>query len=211
MSIQNIIHKRRTLKVLSAEPKPILKTEVSITDLEEMVTCAGKAPFHYPANNEAIEHTELKSLAPWRFYILDTKTCRDLAKYYIDNNIDGGKIVQMLHTASALIQATWIPEPLDNGKIEFHQKNIEHVAATSAAIQNLLLVATEKGYETYWSSGGTLRENNFKELLNIPTNEQLLGSIFIFSDDNIKNTKQITGAWREKQGSIKDFSSFVTI
>ena len=134
-----------------------------------------------------------------------------MAKYYKDNNIDGGKIVQMLNTASALIQATWIPEPLENDEIQLNQKNIEHIAATSAAIQNLLLVTTEKNYETYWSSGGSLREKAFKKLLNIPINEQLLGSIFIFNKNNMEGSTQITGAWRDQQGDIKDFSTFVSI
>ncbi|GGF66654.1 nitroreductase family protein [Wenyingzhuangia marina] len=211
MSIKNIIHNRRTLKVLNNEPKPITDSEISITDLEEIIACAGKAPFHYPANKNAIDAHQLKSVAPWRFYILETKTCRDLAKYYNDNNIDGGKIVQMLNTATALIQATWIPEPLENNEIQLNQKNIEHIAATSAAIQNILLVATEKNYETYWSSGGSLREDAFKKILNIPINEQLLGSIFIFNKNNIEDATQITGAWRDQQGDLKDFSSFVSI
>ncbi|MGY5354343.1 nitroreductase family protein [Wenyingzhuangia sp. IMCC45467] len=211
MSIKNIISKRRTLKVLSNESLPINNNEITITELQEIITYAGKAPFHYPANKEVLEHSKLKSIAPWRFYILNTETCRDLAKYYTNNNIDGGKIIQMLYSTSALIMATWIPEPDENNNIEFNQKNIEHVAATSAAIQNILLIATEKDYETYWSSGGSLRNDALKTVLNIPLNEQLLASIFIFNKDNIKKTKQITGAWRDQQGDIKDFSSFVTI
>lgn len=211
MSIQKTIANRRTLKVLNTENQPITDTEISIKDIEEIVDAAGRAPFHYPANEAARDMHTLKSLAPWRFYILDTKACRDLSNYYKDNHIEGGKIVQMLNTATALILGTWIPEPLDHETITFNQKNIEHIAATGAAIQNILLVATEKNYETYWSSGGSLREDSFKKLLNIPLNEQLLGSIFIFNKNNIENSKHITGAWRDQQGDIKDFSSFVAI
>lgn len=211
MSIQKIISERRTLKVLDTESRKISNDEITKEELAEIITLAGKAPFHYPANKNAIDNHELKSVAPWRFYILETKTCRDLAKYYKDNNIDGGKIVQMLNTATALIQATWIPESFENNEIQLNQKNIEHIAATSAAIQNILLIATEKDYETYWSSGGSLRENAFKKILNIPINEQLLGSIFIFNKNNIEGATQITGAWRNQQGDIKDFSSLVSI
>ncbi|NIJ44598.1 nitroreductase [Wenyingzhuangia heitensis] len=208
---KNILLKRRTLKILSDTPLEITLSEELNKDIEEMITLAGKAPFHYPANASSLKNHTLKSLAPWRFYILNTKACRDLAKYYTDNNIEGGKIIQMLHSATALIQATWIPEPSENKELEFNQKNIEHIAATSAAIQNLLLAATEKEFENYWSSGGTLRNDDFKKLLHIPTSEQLLGSIFLFKDINTENTKQVTGAWRNKQGENKDYSSFINI
>lgn len=209
--LKNTLLKRRTIKKLSNTPLKVSTSDNFKTDIEEIIELAGKAPFHYPANSVAIDKHQLKSLAPWRFYILDTKACRDLSFYYTKNNIEGGKIVQILNCATSLIQATWIPEETDVANLEFNQKNIEHIAATSAAIQNLLLVATEKEYETYWSSGGTLREDHFKELLNIPLNEQLLGSIFIFDKNPVENTKEITGAWRNKQGDRKDFSCFVTI
>lgn len=212
MSIfKTILSKRRTLKILSTSSLEINQPENFSNDINEMLELAGKAPFHYPANTKAVEQHQLKSIAPWRFYVLDSKACRDLAAYYLNHKIEGGKIVQMLNCATALIQATWIPEESDSKEMELNQKNIEHIAATSAAIQNLLLSATEKEYENYWSSGGTLRDENFKTLLKIPKNEQLLGSIFLFKDVDTANTKQIKGAWRNKQGKNKDYATFINI
>lgn len=212
MSIQDTILKRRTLKILSSLPLPI-NNDINIieNEIKNLLHLAGSAPFHYPANKTALENHYLTSIAPWRFYVLNEVECRKLAQYMVQNHVDGGKILQMLHTATALIQVTWIPEISTNNEPEMSLKNMEHIAATGAAIQNLLLSATAINYENYWSSGGVLRESSFKELLNIPTNEILLGSVFLFKNIENSNTQQVTGAWRGQQGAIETYAKFVSV
>lgn len=209
-NLNYVLSKRRTLKILSNKPLDIQISSQIKEDINEMIYVAGKAPFHYPASKNNNLDNKLNSVAPWRFYIIDSENCRKLSKYYSDNKIEGGKIIKMLNCATVLIQATWIPEN-NSSKLELSQKNIEHVAATSAAIQNLLLSATNKDYESYWSSGGTLRNDEFKSLLKIPINEQLLGSLFLFKDVDEENIQKISGAWRNKQGNNNDYSTYVAI
>ncbi len=60
---------------------------------------------------------------------------------------------------------------------------MEHIAAASAAIQNLLLAATARGISNYWSSGGVLRSAQVFQQLGIPRQQILLGAIFLFPSE----------------------------
>ena len=62
-------------------------------------------------------------------------------------------------------------------------RNMEHIAAASTAIQNILLGATAAGHPSYWSSGGTLRQREARTLLGIPMDEIFLGCLFVFPED----------------------------
>lgn len=199
MKLQEAIKTRRTLKVLSQENVEV--KDVS-KDVQEILEMGGKAPFHY-ANINTVDK-ELKSLAPWRFYVLDGEQCRKLADIFVEKGINGGKITQMLRSAQSLIQVTWCPEVSEDGEVLLDQKNVEHIAATSAAIQNMLLTATALGYENYWSSGGVLREEFSKKILNIPLDEVLLASLFIFNSET-KNFKTKKGALRGRQGDLESY------
>ena len=70
----------------------------------------------------------------------------------------------------------------------------------------MLLTATSLGYENYWSSGGSLREDHFKGLLGIPLDENILSSLFLF-DKNTENRVTKKGALRGRQGTLESFSS----
>ena len=205
MKLQEAIKSRRTLKVLSEE-NTVMK-DIS-KDVSEILEMGNSAPFHY-INSKAADK-DLKSLAPWRFYVLDGKECNKLADYFTDNNIAGGKIIDMLRAAQSLIQVTWTPEILGETDFADQSINIEHVAATAAAVQNMLLTATALGYENYWSSGGVLKEDQFRNLLHIPLDEQLLASLFLFESDTGRfKTKK--GALRGRQGTIENCSKQIKL
>lgn len=133
--------------------------------------------------------------------------CLKLRKWLMDHN-DTSKIPDMLAAASALIQVTWCPNPppsdlKHSSDSLFHASeiNMEHIAATAAAIQNLLLFATGNNLSSYWSSGGPLRNKPVFNLLDIPAEEVLLGAVFLFSD-KIEQTEQvqvIPGKMRDKR------------
>lgn len=202
MKLQEAIEKRRTLKVLA--DKNVEVKDISL-DVQEIIKMGGKAPFHYINATSALKN--LKSLAPWRFYVLEGESCRKLSDFLIENNIDGGKIINMLRAAQTLIQVTWTPEK-EVEPLLASNSNIEHIAATSAAIQNMLLTATSLGYENYWSSGGVLRETFIKEHLKIPTDELLLASLFLFDQDTA-SMKTKKGALRGRQGDVSSFSKTI--
>ena len=207
MKLQEAIKKRRTLKVLSQENVKVRDISQDVIEICEM---GGKAPFHY-IHSKAAEKS-LKSLAPWRFYVLNGESCRALADYCDENEIEGGKIVQMLRAAQTLIQVTWTPEVSvsEQAGLPVQQTNVEHIAAASAAVQNMLLTATALGYENYWSSGGVLRETQLKEYLGIPSEEHLLASLFVFDTDT-GNCKTKKGALRGRQGDLESFCKFVRL
>lgn len=205
MKLQEAIVSRRTLKVMSSEN--IIGRDIS-EDVLEILEMGNSAPFHY-INSKSSEK-ELDSLAPWRFYVLNGNDCNALASYIEENNIAGGKIIDMLKAAQSLIQVSWTPEPLSDAAFLEQSINIEHIAATSAAVQNMLLTATALGYENYWSSGGVLKEDRFKTKLDIPLDEQLLASVFLFDSDT-SGLKIKKGALKGRQGSLETCSKRVML
>lgn len=198
------IRQRRTLKVISEQPlpaKPLDKVFV-----HTLIESAYFAPYHYPC--QPAYQNDLPSPLPWRFYVLSSRTCRILAAKLQEQSVSAGKIIGMLNSADYLIQSTWCPL-IDNntegdGLFSGNLINMEHIAASGAAIQNLLLTATALGYENYWSSGGVLRDEYISRLLGINEQEILLGSLFIFSSAT-EDESQIdffTGKRRDKRGEI---------
>lgn len=109
------------------------------------------------------------------------------------------KIPRLLAGADALIMVTWLPDPSSTGEPELSTNNIEHIAATSAAIQNLILAAEARAMYTYWSSGGVLRDAEIFDFLGIPHTQKLLGAIFLASTEQA-TIEPAPGANRDKRG-----------
>lgn len=204
LSIKKIISSRKTSKILSKSP---LQDEADRNVLESLVFAAAHAPFHYVA--AASHRAKLTDHAPepWRIYILHRDVCRAVRKWLIDRN-DKTKVPEMLATADMVLQVTWCPtrleetpEPEEDDRYDASLTNMEHIAATGAAIQNILLSATEEGVPNYWSSGGPLRTREAFMLLGIPRDEILLGSVFFFPR-NIETNPEVTvfpGKMRERR------------
>lgn len=206
----NVIRARRTTKALS--PAPLPTGSLDRAAIEEIVAAAGWAPFHRPA---AKTHSEgaLTSSQPWRCYLLDAEACRSLRQRLVDAG-DATKVPQMLAVANCLIQLTWLPNPsvssAANQLFEPTIENMEHIAAASAAAQNILLAATARGIPSYWSSGGALRSANVFRFLDIPETEILLGAIFLFPSD-LSGIETTLGAHRDKRGDREDWSRWVEL
>ena len=64
----------------------------------------------------------------------------------------------------------------------------EDYAACACAIQNLCLSVTADGYQSKWSTGGLTRDETSYALLNIPTNEEVVGFIWIGEPKRISST-----------------------
>ncbi|HBE68114.1 MAG TPA: hypothetical protein DDW52_08190 [Planctomycetaceae bacterium] len=149
----------------------------------------------------------MSGIQPWRMYVLSGKECRELGRRLPPER--AGKLPRMLASADTLIQTTWLPNPaqspLPEGQLfEPTLANMEHIAAASAAIQNLLLAATEAGIPNYWSSGGALlREPTAYSWLGIPQEEILLGSLFLFPADPARHapTTEVVGSKLRDQRS----------
>jgi nitroreductase len=207
MNINEAIKSRRTIKVRVDENKPLPSEGPDLSQtLDELIETAGWAPFHYPCNEK--HQQDLSGIEPWRFYIVDRAGCRTLLERFQNRDPlpapEG--LAQMLAAADAMVIATWLPDPADEDDKQMFKptaRNMEHIAAASAACQNFLLAATAKGLTNYWSSGGVIRQPRVFESLGIPTNQILLGTLFLFPDMEGKPGKNrelrsAPSAWSQK-------------
>lgn len=214
MSTVDTIRARKTTKVLSDEE---LTPEDLGETLDRLVEAAGWAPFHRACDATHREH-DLCGIQPWRMYVLSGPECRELGRRMPTER--AGKLPRMLASADTLIQTTWLPNPaqspLAEGQLfEPTLANMEHIAAASAAIQNLLLAATEAGLPNYWSSGGALlREAEAYSWLGIPKTEILLGSLFLFPADPARHgtTTEVVGSkLRDQRSPVGSWSRRVVL
>ena len=207
--VENAISSRKTVKLLSDTPGD---SNLGSAVIDSLLSTASWAPFHRPAAKVHQENSKLTSKVPWRFYVLDGPTCRALREQLIQAG-DKTKIPKMLATAATLVQVTWLPNPKTNNEAIHYDptlENMEHIAAASAAVQNLLIAATARGIETYWSSGGGLRRPENLTRLGIPNTEILLGSIFLFTEAPEGSTAT-PGKLRDERGDVSSWARWVEL
>lgn len=197
---------RRTLKLLGNPENPMPADGLDRADIEGLVEAAGWAPFHRPAFDA--REGAASAVEPWRFAMLDASGCRKLLPRLSEIPGSPGKIANMLAAADALLLVTWLPEPADAGW-EANDFNMEHIAAGAAAIQTLLLAATERGIGTYWSSGGVLGSPQAFEMLGIAATDVLLGAIFLFPEPP-EGVEAVPGKLREKRSAPAVWSRWVS-
>lgn len=225
-SILDVIRSRKTTKVMSDSA---LRSTLPVATIERLLEAAHWAPFH-KACDESHRQSDLQSKVPWRMTVVNAAMCRQLRERLPLEKV--GKIPAMLAAAEALIQVTWLPsvrrdlgaefdlempQPSpgkDDGApmFEANRLNMEHIAAASAAIQNLLLAATAEGVSNYWSSGGVLRERLVFEMLGIPASQILLGSIFLFPSAAAvarEPVQVVDSKLRDQRGGSKDWARWV--
>jgi len=225
MKIDSIIKSRRTQKVLADEAWEVSLDRLELQKLAiELLEVAASAPYHHKCNSSFSDESRvLNSCLPYRFYILDTDNCRDLATHIGENNIKSGKVINMLFSADLLFLVTWLPETNSDLEVDdsllqepvpFHGslKNMEHIAAASSAIQNILIASSSRGIPSYWSSGGVLRKKPIRELLEVPLDEILLGALFLFPKDSVERSANIIpGHLRDEGKKIETWSKWVNI
>lgn len=227
-AVEQTIHTRKTSKVLLPielrhEQQAMWKEEHGET-LEHILAAAAWAPFHKRVHEQHCT-AHLNAPMPWRFHVVDSEACTRLleflesqAKELPDSKWSRAwqsKIKEMVSACGVLIQATWLPDPvepdenhLDESAIQFSHKNIEHVAAASSAVQNLLLSAESHQWLSYWSSGGILRDEQMFDFMGISRQEKLLGSIFL-SPAAHPSARIIDGGLRDKRGELSGWVRWV--
>lgn len=212
--LQKLLEARRTTKVLSGVAHGVsAEQKEDRSTLEAIVGSALETPFHKVAAKQHQESSELKGIQPWRIYALDALACRSLREKLLQEG-DDSKIPQMLATAMGLLQVTWLPNPsqrsLSEGELfEPSLDNMEHIAAASCAVQNMLLTATSCGIENFWSTGRWLRGDMVFGWMSIPREEVLLGSIFLFPK-NTGDAQVVHSKLRERRSPVEQWSRWVT-
>lgn len=99
---------------------------------------------------------------PWRFRVLGPETLAALKK------VAGEKEATKLDRAPTLVVAS---AALTGDLVQ----DEEDVCATAAAIQLVLLAATEQGLATYWRTPSVLRTPPGREAVGLPQGERFLG------------------------------------
>ena len=117
--------------------------------LLELLAMAAHAPTHHLAQ-------------PWRFRVLGRETLAKLKEAAGESEAKKLDRAPTLVLASAKLTGDLVQDE-------------EDVCATAAAIQLVLLAATERGIATYWRTPSVLRTRPGRAALGIPDGERVLG------------------------------------
>ncbi len=220
-----VIRNRQTFKVLAPVESPVQFPEKVIAHGQQRVmdaiSVAGWAPFHFDRSHEGLAE-------PWRVHVLWHDRCRSLAGEFHNLFSDvkaTNKLPSMLSACGALVIVNWLPQFVtasdDSGaavdttnraavpKEKQRQIDEEHLAATSAFVQNLLLLLTDAGLGTYWSSGGQFRTAAAFEHLEIQTQERLLAAVFVDFDIAKTDVQRLPGKLREGRAAAERWTRCV--
>ena len=195
-AVRTVVRRRKTTKVLSLLEQPPTtdtdRTQHGDAMLRQCIDDAGWAPFHFDRHVDEIAE-------PWRVHWLKQNACRrvasQLGEWFTDLK-PGNKMPALLVACGSVVLVTWIPQT--STEIGDAQKlvgiNEEHLAATAAYVQNLLLLLEARGLASYWSSGSLFKTPIGFEKLGIPTDQRLLACIFVdYSPFDTSRTVEIAG------------------
>ncbi|HUM52252.1 MAG TPA: nitroreductase [Chitinophagales bacterium] len=185
MNILELIKSRRTI-----DPDLFTGEIVSTDIIEKMLEAANWAPTH--------GFTE-----PWRFVVYTRDTAPNFGEFH-------AALFKELTPTEQFLQKKY-------EKIRYRSKNCSHViicinkrgdksnipeveelAATAAAIQNLLLVATANNVGTFWSTGGMCYHDAFKKYFGFADEDKVLGIIYVGKYEIENPTGNRNSDWKEK-------------
>lgn len=164
--LQRVIRERRSVGRVKPDnvPKELI---------EQMIEAAVWAPNHHGTE-------------PWRFIVMTGEGRRVLGQAYVDFAADAlqgfsgdelavqtSKEIAKAYRAPVVIAA--ICSPGDNPKAI----RAEELAATHAAVQNLLLTAHDLGLAAVWRTGDPAYHPTMKTALEVADDEEVVGLIYV--------------------------------
>lgn len=178
-AIQEVIQSRRTVK-----PPQMNGQQVPDEQVKQLLALADWAPTH--------GHTE-----PWRFRVYANDKVKAFCQAhaglykahtapekYLQEKYD--KLLHMGDQASHLIVAI-----MQRGNLP-KIPALEEIAATSCAVQNLLLGATALGITSYWGSGGMAYHPAMKQMLQLREEDLVLGILYLgYTDKPVQEGKRL--------------------
>jgi nitroreductase len=176
--ISSIIKNRRSIKPAKMNGKKIPDEQV-----KEILQLANWAPTH--------GRTE-----PWRFIVYAEDKVREFCLQHAElykaltpaKNFEQANYDKQLHygdLASHLIIA--IMQRGNSPKIPA----LEEIAATAAAIQNILLGATAAGITSFWSTSGMAHHPAMKDFLKLKKEDIVMGILYFgYSDEKMEGKRQ---------------------
>lgn len=178
-AIQEVIQNRRTVK-----PPQMNGQRVPDGQVRQIIALADWAPTHgntEPWRFRVYANDKVKAfcLAHARLYKAQTAPDKFLQEKY-DKLLHMGD--QASHLVVAIMQRGNLP------KIPA----LEEIAATSCAVQNLLLGATALGIASYWGSGGMAYHPAMKEMLRLREEDLVLGILYLgYTDKPVPVGKRV--------------------
>lgn len=178
-TISQVIRHRRTTK-----PPKMNGQQIPDDKINQLLELADWAPTH--------GHTE-----PWRFIVYSGNKvaafCQSHAELYKQETPEGKyqpekyeKMYHMGDKASHVIVAYMHRGDLPKIPV------LEEIAATSCAIQNLLLGASALGIASYWGSGGMAYHPAMKTLLQLREVDVVLGILYLgYAENSAHEGKRI--------------------
>ena len=175
-TISTIIKTRRSVKPLAMNSNKIPNGHIAA-----ILELADWAPTH--------GYTE-----PWRFIVYENpeEFCRQHAELYKQNslgdNFDSTNYNKLLHQgdkSSHIIVAV-----MKRGNLP-KITTFEEIAATSCAIQNLLLGATALNIASFWSTGGMTLKPALKDFLGFEEDDNVMGIIYLGYADEYPEGKRM--------------------
>ena len=165
-SILQIIENRRTI-----DPDLFSGEVVASSIIEQMLIATNWAPTH--------GLTE-----PWRFIIFTPEKVKTFGKMHADlyqrltpeHQFLQKKYDKLLHRAD---KCSHVIVAYNKRGDKSNIPELEEIAATSSAIQNMLLVAEDNSVATFWSTGGLTHHNAFKAYFNYKEEDTILGVIYM--------------------------------
>ena len=204
--VADVIKRRQTYKVLATdEALPALSSQQMKTCdaiVYEAIKTAGWAPFHYDRAADGMAE-------PWRVDFVGQASCRRVAERFFDWFDDvklNNKLPSMLTACGSLVLVSWLPQFSGTGQLEGNQSlekrqqiDEEHLAATAAYVQNLLLLLTAQGLGTYWSSGGQFRTQKMRQRLGVTHEGRLLAAVFVDYSPACQACQRLAGKQRDRR------------
>lgn len=174
--VRGIIKKRRNIV-----PELLNGQKIDREIIEEILEAANWAPTH-------------KRTEPWRFIVYEYEKTKDFGQLHADTYKENtpeedflenkyNKILNRASKASHLIVAYVKRTEGTSIPIE------EEIAATAAAVQNMLLLATAHQISVHWGTGGMCYHPAMKEALSLEEDDFILGWLFFGRTDDYDAVK----------------------
>jgi len=216
-TVTRVVQQRRTLKVIGDVDAPVVVDSPMAIKCRDIVLrsvqTADSAPFHYDRSCDNVPQ-------PWRVNILWHETCQKVAANFyqwFEDVKPGNKLPSMLSACGACVLVSWLPQFDGEGDEAFTkskqiQIDQEHLAATAAYVQNLLLLLTAADMGTYWSSGGQFCTRSMMDRLSMEAGRQLMAAVFVeFPATNGDSVQRLPGKLAGKRAGVESWMSVVEL
>jgi nitroreductase len=180
-AIDSVITSRRTIRVTKSDPIP---TEIILDILEK----AAYAPFHNKVEPWSVKMaTTYEEHAYFLKCVFESYERNHVLASYSEEQIK--KIIDayekaFLHTPVTLIVATDL--------FGDEKQDLESIAATSAFIQNIQLLAWERNIGAVWRTNPYIFDPIFAEAFSIPSTKKIIGTLHLgyFREEDIPKPKK---------------------